>query len=165
MTDTRSNILDAAEQVFSENGFSGASMRVIASVAKVSQALLHYHFRTKHALYNEVFERRAKQSMDFRIKSIEDSFADGRCPDLHRLISVLFDLPPEWGRTPQSTFYSTPMVAALSVGEDERSQEMMERIYDPFALRFIEWIKMCLPGLDHPTAVLCYIFALGARNQ
>ena len=54
---TQDLILDAAERIFGEHGFGGASMREIAQVAGVAQALLHYHFRNKEALYQAVFDQ------------------------------------------------------------------------------------------------------------
>src|ERR1700759_379023 len=56
--DTRRAILDAAEAQFSELGFAGASMSVIAEGARVSKALLHHHFGSKEGLWHAVKERR-----------------------------------------------------------------------------------------------------------
>ncbi len=50
-------ILDAAESVFAENGFGGASMQSIADRAELPKANLHYYFATKESLYHRVVER------------------------------------------------------------------------------------------------------------
>lgn len=55
--ETRKDILDAAEELFAERGFSAASMREIARRAKTSQALLHHHYGTKANLYEAVKQR------------------------------------------------------------------------------------------------------------
>ena len=55
----RDRILDAAELTFSEDGFSGAGMKAIATRAEVAQGLLHYHFQNKEGLYAAVIARRA----------------------------------------------------------------------------------------------------------
>jgi TetR/AcrR family transcriptional regulator len=44
-------ILKAAEQVFAERGFAGASMSEIAARARLPKANLHYYFGTKDELY------------------------------------------------------------------------------------------------------------------
>jgi TetR/AcrR family transcriptional regulator len=49
-------ILDAAEKVFSEAGFGGATMQLIADMAGLPKANLHYYFPTKEALYRRVVE-------------------------------------------------------------------------------------------------------------
>src|SRR5579872_7084131 len=46
-TDTRSRILDAALDVFSEHGFEGSTLQQIADRLGVTKAALYYHFRSK----------------------------------------------------------------------------------------------------------------------
>lgn len=47
-------ILKAAEQVFAETGFTGATMAEIADKADLPKANLHYYFGTKEELYRAV---------------------------------------------------------------------------------------------------------------
>ncbi len=49
-------ILEAAEAVFAEAGFSGARTAAIARRAGLPKANLHYYFGTKEALYRRVLE-------------------------------------------------------------------------------------------------------------
>jgi AcrR family transcriptional regulator len=49
--DTRQSILDAARTVFAERGFDKASIRAIATEAKVDPALVHHYFGTKEKLF------------------------------------------------------------------------------------------------------------------
>ncbi|MBR9651070.1 TetR/AcrR family transcriptional regulator [Thalassovita aquimarina] len=49
-------ILAAAEKVFSEAGFGGATMQLIADMAGLPKANLHYYFPTKESLYRQVVE-------------------------------------------------------------------------------------------------------------
>jgi AcrR family transcriptional regulator len=51
--DTRAEIVDAARAVFSEHGYSEASMRAIARRAGVDPALIHHYFTDKAALFVE----------------------------------------------------------------------------------------------------------------
>jgi AcrR family transcriptional regulator len=52
---TKARILAAAEEVFAEKGFDGASTREIASRAAVNISSLHYHWESKETLYVSVF--------------------------------------------------------------------------------------------------------------
>ena len=47
-------ILSAAEKVFAEAGFGGATMQLIADMAGLPKANLHYYFATKEDLYRRV---------------------------------------------------------------------------------------------------------------
>lgn len=49
-------ILQAAEKVFAEAGFGGATMQLIADMAGLPKANLHYYFPTKEALYRQVVQ-------------------------------------------------------------------------------------------------------------
>jgi TetR/AcrR family transcriptional regulator len=49
-------ILDAAEKVFAEAGYGGATMQLIADMAGLPKANLHYYFPTKEALYRRVVQ-------------------------------------------------------------------------------------------------------------
>ena len=50
----RELILDAAKQVFAEEGLEGASLRAIAVRAGYTAAALYFHFESKEAIYAEV---------------------------------------------------------------------------------------------------------------
>lgn len=51
---TQGAILDAAQRVFVEKGFSKASVSEIAREAGVTKSLIHHHFGSKEALWGEV---------------------------------------------------------------------------------------------------------------
>ncbi len=50
----RALILDAARQVFAEQGLDGASIRAIAKAAGYTPAALYFHFDSKEAMYADV---------------------------------------------------------------------------------------------------------------
>ena len=52
----RAQILRAAEPVFAEAGFAGASMSGLAEAAGLPKANLHYYFGTKEGLYRAVLD-------------------------------------------------------------------------------------------------------------
>src|SRR5438876_11141320 len=56
--ETRTRILDAAEELFMLHGFEGTSMRLLTTKAGVNLAAVNYHFGSKHALIEAVFRRR-----------------------------------------------------------------------------------------------------------
>lgn len=49
-------ILEAAERVFAEAGYGGATMQQIAEISGLPKANLHYYFATKEDLYRRVVE-------------------------------------------------------------------------------------------------------------
>lgn len=59
---TRERILDAALEVFGENGFESGSLRQVAERAGISQAGLLHHYPSKVALLSAVIERRDERA-------------------------------------------------------------------------------------------------------
>jgi AcrR family transcriptional regulator len=55
---TRERILDIAESLFAERGFHATTLRDITQLANANVAAVNYHFGSKEALIEAVFERR-----------------------------------------------------------------------------------------------------------
>jgi AcrR family transcriptional regulator len=55
---TKERILAAAETLFAQRGFDGASLRQLTSDAGVNLAAVNYHFGSKEKLVEQVFRRR-----------------------------------------------------------------------------------------------------------
>ena len=56
--DTKKKILDAAEELFADQGFASTSLRDITTEADVNLAAVNYHFGSKLDLLRAVFARR-----------------------------------------------------------------------------------------------------------
>ena len=77
--DTKDRILDVAEDIFAEKGYSATSMRTITSRAQVNLAAVNYHFGSKAQLYQAVFQRRVAPMNQARIDMLDalEKEADG----------------------------------------------------------------------------------------
>lgn len=82
-------ILDAAEEVFAEYGFSGASTGRIAERAGIPKANLHYYFPTKEELYRRVIDNIFNVWLE-AANSLDDSDDPGQA--LTRYIHAKMDL-------------------------------------------------------------------------
>jgi TetR/AcrR family transcriptional regulator len=65
---SRAAILDAAEHLFLERGFAGASMSEIAKASGVTKSLIHHHFGSKEALWESVKRTRFAGYHDKQMK-------------------------------------------------------------------------------------------------
>ena len=59
--ETQNNILEAARIIFAKKGLAGARMQEIADEAGINKALLHYYYRSKEKLFEQVFEEALKK--------------------------------------------------------------------------------------------------------
>ena len=88
----RDRLLDAAEELFCERGFEGASIRDIAAAAECNIASVNYYFGGKEQLYQEVWRRHLIPMRDTRVASIEQVMSknNGR-PRLEELLRSFAD--------------------------------------------------------------------------
>lgn len=68
---TREALLDAAEALFAREGIEGASLRAITRHAEANLASVHYHFGSKDALVQAVFERRLEPLNQERLARLD----------------------------------------------------------------------------------------------
>ena len=54
--ETQENILDAARTIFAQKGLAGARMQEIADRAGINKALLHYYYKNKDKLFEQVYK-------------------------------------------------------------------------------------------------------------
>jgi len=69
--ETRTRILDAAEELFMQHGFEGTSMRLLTAKAGANLAAVNYHFGSKDALIEAVFRRRLDPMNTARIAALD----------------------------------------------------------------------------------------------
>jgi AcrR family transcriptional regulator len=69
--DTKTRILDAAEELFTEHGFEATSLRQLTTAAGVNLAAVNYHFGSKEELFQAVLTRRLDAMNQERIELLE----------------------------------------------------------------------------------------------
>ncbi len=89
--DTKTRILDAAEELFMEHGFEATSLRSLTSAASVNLAAVNYHFGTKEELFQMVLTRRLDPMNQERIELLETLEREGgsRAPSVERILSSM----------------------------------------------------------------------------
>ncbi len=106
-------ILAAAEGVFAERGYSGATMSAIAARAGSPKANIHYYFPTKETLYRAVIERVLTAWLD-AARSFD--LSDDPVEALTAYIGAKMDLAREMPLSSQ--IYATEMMRGAPVVQD-----------------------------------------------
>lgn len=71
--ETRDRILNAAESLFADRGYDGASIRDVAAAADVQINAVGYHFGPKEDLFDTVIARRAAVMEALRLDALADA--------------------------------------------------------------------------------------------
>jgi len=69
---TRERILTSAEELFAQSGIAATSMRAITALARVNLAAVNYHFGSKEALIEAVYERRLEPLNKARLRNLKE---------------------------------------------------------------------------------------------
>src|SRR5690349_3847603 len=89
--DTRERILAAANKLFAERGFDGATLRDITDAAHANLAAVNYYFRSKDELIRSTLESAIRPIVGMRLAALEKCERDhpGRAIPLDELVDAL----------------------------------------------------------------------------
>ena len=159
MTDTKEKILDTAERLIGEQGYSATSLRHIIAQAGVNLAAVHYHFGSKEDLLDAVVARKATPVNDARIAWLE------------RVETEAGNGPLEVEKVLESFFLPTVEVAIRNPGfvrlmGQMLAEGMMPRIvekhFQATGLRFVGALRRAVPDLPQEELMWRIHFMVGA---
>lgn len=159
---TRVLLLDAAETLFSEHGLEGVSLRDIVDSARVTLALVNYHFGSKEKLYRAVFERRiAPLSASRRAALALVMERKSPAPHIREVLDALARPWVEMRHRPGGLAYSR-LVAREASDPSEGKRGIVTEMLDPIAREFMAAMQQVLPGMDKKGVAWGYHFFIGA---
>ena len=113
---TRERILDAAEDLFAEQGFA-TSLRSITASAEVNLAAVNYHFGSKEALIQEVFARRLGPLNAERLRLL-DTIEAGSDIRLERIVEAFVGPALRMSHNPRGAVFMRLFGHTLSQRDD-----------------------------------------------
>lgn len=160
---TRNKLLDAAEQIFSEEGYEGTTLRDIAIAAEVHPALSTYHFRTKERLFDEVIARRAIEMERIRLQALDhiDPDAQGSSETVRLLIEAYVSpmIKARYGSSKQWKAHVRLMAGLVNL---KRWSYVISKHYDRCARAYLEYWRLALPDVDDNALLNAFSFMVVA---
>jgi len=155
-------ILDAAEFLFSKHGLHGVTLRDVAQRVGTHTTLLHYYFRDKSHLFEEVFARRAPVTIHRRMEAMEEyekTVGDKPTVEgaLHAFLDTDLDLYFEGGE-----MWMNSATFCARVSNTPEGAKMMDDFFDPVVLRLIGILKKALPHYSDEDIFWGYHFVTGS---
>jgi AcrR family transcriptional regulator len=155
-------ILNAAERVFADYGFDGASLRRIAEVAGVPVALVSYHFDSKSGLYRAVFERRAPAIVEQRLAGLAIAMSESDLDKRLELIVKALVLPMLQLRARDRNPSFGRLLAHEPTDPNAEMRGIVRDIFDPVAQKMMDALASALPERPRREIAWAYQFMLGA---
>lgn len=156
---TKLRVFDAAEKLFAERGFDGATIRDIAAAAGEPVGTIHHHGGGKEALFHRTVARRAETLSRHRLEALErvqsagDRTLEGVLAAFVRPFLELSAKDPGWRNYAR-------LVALVST--DSRWDEISAACFDPVANTFIMAIIDLLPGASRQQVAEGFVYSVSA---
>ncbi len=167
-SNTRSRILDVAEELFGERGLDRVSIRDITRKARVNLAAINYHFGSKEDLIAAVFERRVVPVNEARLAALDlvEKSAGNRIPKLEAVLEAFIRpaLQSSLKASKGGTAFSKLFGRCLS----EPSPEvviLLKRQFAPLVERMDSALKKALPHLSRSEIFWRMKFTYGALHH
>jgi AcrR family transcriptional regulator len=161
---TRERLLDAAEALFAERGFDGASMRAVTTAAGVSLSAANYHFGSKTALLRETLRRRIQAVNGQRLERLErlaSTSTDGRVAVEDLLEAFLRPTHDARVGSGDDSIRDRLVIARLFADPPEIVAAMRREFFEEVNGRFVDVLHRSLPSAERRDVRLAFDFAIG----
>lgn len=167
--DTKQRILDAAERLFAAGGFHNTSLREVTGEAGANLAAVSYHFGSKEALLEAVFERRLVPLNRVRTERLEALRAAareaGRRPEVREVLRAFLEPTLRFRESGPGAEGFIRLVGRAIAEPDDTIRTIFMRRVGPLFLLLYETLGEALPQLPPGDLFARLHFALGVMSH
>jgi TetR/AcrR family transcriptional regulator, regulator of cefoperazone and chloramphenicol sensitivity len=157
---TRERILRTAARLFAERGYEATSIRTLAAKARVNQAAINYHFKTKDGLYREVLRDAIHALTEHQLSHAQETQAMPRERALGEFVrQQLRPLSARDDVTRHIHILNWEAVRPTAVYRKLVSEEAA-----PFLGFAVDLMRRFMPDADRPTLIMAAIWLVGQCN-
>jgi len=161
-TDTKSQLLDAAEALFAEQGFAATSLRELTARAGANIAAVNYHFGSKADLAKEVLLRRIEPINRERARRLDELPPDAPAREVLRAFLEPVFLAGGAGCEGQELGGFCRVLGRLNVEQPPFLRGFFAEQFRGLAHRFVLRLAGCAPHLPPATLWWRLHFVIGA---
>ncbi len=121
--ETSEKILESATELFAQYGYENTSLSQVARRAKVSKALIFWHFDSKETLYRNALRR----TLEPYFIDVDDIAGLGEREQIERLIDLFYDFVHE-------NVYSVRFFLHLTLRGERRPDESLSRVNELYRI-------------------------------
>jgi AcrR family transcriptional regulator len=166
--DTRSRILDVAEELFGEQGFDRVSIRDITKQAGVNLAAIHYHFGGKEDLISAIFQRRVFPVNEARLAALNalEAAAKKTNPRLEDILEAFIRPTIQCSfKTVQGEKAFSKLFGRCLSEPNPEIENLLKRQFEPLMKRFDAALMKALPKLSRSEIFWRMKFTFGALHH
>lgn len=158
-------ILDTAEDLFSQRGYFGVTIKDVADAIGIHPALIHYYHNGKKALFDAVFQRRVDYAVTARTAGLDDYEREaGAHPTLEGTLRAYYDGAFDVYINGDEGWRNFGRIFSQVNNAPGYGAEKMDTYFDPLVLRLIELLQRALPEADLRDLFWCFQFTSGSYS-
>ena len=162
---SKERLLAIAESLFADQGVEGTSLRELTAKAGLHVGAVNYHFRSKEALAEAVFERLSVRVNARRVAELErllaEAAAAGRPPALEALLDS-FIRPYVDPVAPRDGALLARLILQHRIAPSPMTMRIIQRHFDPMAKQYIAALALAQPAIDPVEHYWRYTFMVSA---
>lgn len=168
-SDTKTRILDGAEQMFAREGFHNTSLRALTDLAEANLASVNYHFGSKEALLQAVIERRLLPLNIIRQEKIEKILAaaqeNSTLPEAEALLRAFIEPTLEFRNSSPGARDFISLIGRSLSEPDETVRNCFIDLVRPVLLVLFEALHQALPQLSPAILMTRLQFIMGTMSH
>lgn len=162
---TVKTILDTAEDLFSQLGYFGVTIKDVGDRMGIHAALIHYYFDGKKALFDAVFERRMKYAVVVRTAGLDAYEAEaGDKVTVEGVLRAYYDSAFDVYINGDEGWRNFGRIFSQVANAPGYGAEMMDSSLDPVVLRLIALLHKALPDAQPEDLFWSFQFTSGAYS-
>ncbi|GMT46982.1 MAG: TetR family transcriptional regulator [bacterium] len=169
LSETKERILDSAEYLFARKGFHNTSLRAITGRAGVNLAAVNYHFGSKEALLEAVFERRLVPLNKVRRENLEivreTARQEGRVPGVEESLRAFIEPTLAFPKSGPGAEDFIILVGRAMSDPDDTVRDVFIRYIAPLFYLLFDILREALPELSTDILFWRLQFAIGAMGH
>lgn len=158
-SETREQLVAAAERLFAARGFAGVTIRMIAAEAGVNWSLVGYHFRGKEGLLAEVYRRHCVALNQQRFSLLDDARQAGL--PLESVIEAFVRPALAEIHGGEGNNQYSRLRAMLAAEAAPLLTQLVADNFDQSSRTFVAALRECLPDLPVDDVLWRFHFMLG----
>lgn len=160
---TPDRILEVAEKMFAEHGYHAVSLRSVLRACDANIAAAHYHFGSKDALLERIFEVRSAPIIEARARLLQACTEGKRAPSLEAVLEAYFRPALTIPEGDERARRFMRLRAAVAHERAELSQKLVATHFNAASERFIAILETLLGHLSPEDIYWRFHFLLGSQ--
>jgi AcrR family transcriptional regulator len=167
--DTKEQILDAAEKLFSRKGFTETTLRTLTAEAGVNLAAVNYHYGTKEALLRAVFARRLDPLNRIRLERLQSirtrALERGEPASVEEIMRAFIAPMLMLRDAGEGARAFTALVGRIIAGQDRTTRDIFLTYMKPVFVKCYDLLCGALPNLSRETVFWRLMFSISAASS